>query len=117
MFIIIKKLHKYIKRTNNIILRKFSKLYMYNYILFTILLILIAASVALIFLILFGESSKRNSPDKSLDKSASEDEYNETEITKNDIELMKKFCHAFSDDEINQFKEIDRKINKQYKKR
>lgn len=89
---------------------------MYDFILFAILLILIAASVALVFLILFGENAKKNSPDKSLDKSIGKDEYNETEITKNDIELMKKFCHTFSDAEITQFKEIDKKINKIYKK-
>lgn len=38
------------------------------------------------------------------------------EMTKNDIELMKKFCNAFSYDEINRFKEIDRNINMIYKK-
>lgn len=85
---------------------------MYDFILFAILLILIAASVALVFLILFGDSSKKSSPNKRIDESAAKDEYKETEITKNDIELMKKFCHIFSDAEITQFKEIDKKINK-----
>lgn len=89
---------------------------MYDLILFAILLILIAASVALVFLILFGENAKKNLPDKRLDEFNEKDEYNETEITKNDIELIEKFRNTFSDEEIKRFKEIDKKINKMTKK-
>ncbi|NMC55866.1 MAG: hypothetical protein GYA50_01415 [Eubacteriaceae bacterium] len=89
-----------------------------DFILFAILLILIAASVALVFLILFGDSSKKSSvkAQKSSNGLPIKDEFNKSEFTKNDIELMKKFCHTFSDAEINQFKEIDKKIDKIYKK-
>ncbi len=90
---------------------------MYDFILFTILLILIAASVALVFLILFGETAKKNLPYKSLDESTEKDENNKTEITKNDIELMEKFRSTFSDEEIKRFKEIDKKINKMSNKK
>ncbi len=91
---------------------------MYDFVLFGVLLILIATSVALVFLILFGDSSKKNSCEnqKNINQLSAEDEYNEIQITKNDIELMEKFRHTFSDDEINRFKEIDNKISKISKK-
>ncbi len=51
---------------------------MYDLILFAVLLILIAASVALVFLILFGDGLQKNASDKlkSLNQSAAENEYN-----------------------------------------
>jgi hypothetical protein len=72
---------------------------MYDFIWFIILLILIAASVALVFLILFGESARKGSVHSSDINNA---EKNRTEINteKTDAELIKKLRLCFSDKEI-----------------
>lgn len=54
--------------------------YMCDFILFIVLLILIAASVALVFLILFADNSKKNASENVID-------YNMLELTDNDIDL------------------------------
>ena len=80
---------------------------MYDFVLFIIILILIAASVALIYLILSSDSSKNERS-----KSDREELMISEEISQQNIELMKKFYNTFTDEEINRFKQIDKRVKK-----
>jgi hypothetical protein len=80
---------------------------MNEFFLFIILLVLIAAMVALIFLILFGEVSKEDKGSLTCLKMNEK-----TKLTKSESDLIEKFHSIFSEQEIEQFKKLDIKLRK-----